>query len=853
MSATSKEKPSSPETPGAHKEGGSNRRANADGTENVVFLHPAATEPSPAGQYLDQSVDIEAIPIPIARFPGLMGVVPEQETVCLGRTALLREIAPEPAPVVERKDKVAYYIAGTLKEAELKNRKLRERRLKKGQSTVGKQRSGAHIDTLGPALLLDDDGDVFTREVALRALGAAAVIYSSYSFGFVKEGATELSRGGRVALFLNRAVSVLEYGPIWDAINHLLGGGFDEHGRSPSLCYGRHARRSDQASFQRLVIDGAALDADALLELGKSLRPVRTSEFPNQPGKDTRKRALTEELERAKLMGTVRPPDDYGEWIAGAAAFKRAFSGNPEAAFQCFDAWSDCSTKYPGTRVARDKFEEMTADYEGTAAPLTLDMLHWRARRRAESVIRALYSPAPKAASLEEIAPENADAATICPKGAEPIPSNTLSADDRIVALEYLLHCWSEKDYQSILAACKIPQEALDEAKRRNEQSDLAGRTLHMWGGKDLAADTAALADAIVAANPQLYRIDNTLVRISDPASDPATAARVREIHGYQGEAGGSGDPAVHAGERLVPILPSDNEALREIIAEYLATKRRINDGTKKDPIWRDEIASYPFKPGTALHTGPDASVLKDLGKRLLVTRVPEIVGVITAPVMPHLPSSTRSVELLQPGADRLITSHGFDPASGLYLSPVGSLVDVAESPTEARVKAAGDLLQEPWADFPFLSPGGDISPDVSRSAAIYAMMIAANRRALEIAPGIAFSSHGEGMSNGKTLAGEIICAIATGNIPTPVSLSPDFSEQRKEIITHLVEGDGCLFLDNIPNGVRFDSATLATVMTSPRYKGHCLAQISQSRPAHALWWFRPEMRLIWQATSPLV
>jgi hypothetical protein len=78
-------------------------------------------------------------------------------------------------------------------------------------------------------------------------------------------------------------------------------------------------------------------------------------------------------------------------------------------------------------------------------------------------------------------------------------------------------------------------------------------------------------------------------------------------------------------------------------------------------------------------------------------------------------------------------------------------------------------------------------------------------------------------MSNGKTLAGEIICTIATGDIPTPVSLSPDFSEQRKEIITHLVEGDGCLFLDNIPNGVRFDSATLATVMTSPRYKGRLL------------------------------
>ena len=214
-------------------------------------------------------------------------------------------------------------------------------------------------------------------KAVLRALGAAAVIYSSYSFGFVKEGATEPSRGGRVVLFLNRAVSVLEYGPIWDAINHLLGGGFDEHGRSSALCYGRHARRSDQAPFRRLIIDGAALDADALLELGRSRRPVVV---PNQPSKSIRKRALIEELERAQLMGALRAPDDYGEWVAGAAAFKRAFPEDNEAAFRCFDAWSACSTKYPGSHAARSKFDEVTADYEGTAVPVTLDMLHWRAR-----------------------------------------------------------------------------------------------------------------------------------------------------------------------------------------------------------------------------------------------------------------------------------------------------------------------------------------------------------------------------------------------------------------------------------------------------------------------------------------
>ena len=72
-------------------------------------------------------------------------------------------------------------------------------------------------------------------------------------------------------------------------------------------------------------------------------------------------------------------------------------------------------------------------------------------------------------------------------------------------------------------------------------------------------------------------------------------------------------------------------------------------------------------------------------------------------------------------------------------------------------------------------------------------------------------------------MAGEVICTVATGDLPAPVSLSPDFTEQGKEIITHLIQGDGSLFLDNIPTGTRFDSGPLASAMTNPRYKGRLL------------------------------
>jgi hypothetical protein len=430
----------------------------------VILRHPAAPAPLNA-RYLDQSVSLENLPMRFTRFPGIKRVLPDREVACSGWSALVEEIAPDPAPVIERKDQVPYYIAGTLKEAELINSKICEERLRGGQSTIGKQRSSAHIEVLGPALFLDDDQDVFAREPALHALGAAAVIYTSYSYGFQKGDATEAARGGRVVLFLNRSVTPPDYGPIWDAVNHLLGGGFDEHGRSPALCYGRHARRSDQAPYRRLIINGLALDADALIELGRSLRPEHSGAAPTHRTEGGRKRALIEEIERARLMGLVRPPDNYGEWASGAAAFKRAFPDDPETAFKCFDAWSACSSKYEGTEAARRKFDQVPRDYEGVAVPITVDMLHWRARRRAEMIVGTLYSPAARCQKVSAFAglpSESLGQGMTGPKGAESIPPNSLKAEDGTVALDYLHYCWSDKVCQQIVTGLAIPKAALN-------------------------------------------------------------------------------------------------------------------------------------------------------------------------------------------------------------------------------------------------------------------------------------------------------------------------------------------------------------------------------------------------------
>jgi hypothetical protein len=195
------------------------------------------------GQYLDRSVDPETLSIPLVVFPKLKRVIPQSETVCAGWSAFINAIAPTPAPVVVEKKDVPYVIGGTLQEAPLSEAARKElRRLGKDAET-GKARSNKHIPSLGPGLLLDDDGDVLAREAVLRALGCAACIYTSHSYGTIKKGAVEASKGGRVVLCLNREYSPDEHQLLWDGINHLLGGGFDKAGRTRSQCYGMRAAK----------------------------------------------------------------------------------------------------------------------------------------------------------------------------------------------------------------------------------------------------------------------------------------------------------------------------------------------------------------------------------------------------------------------------------------------------------------------------------------------------------------------------------------------------------------------------------------------------------------------------------
>src|SRR5262249_53593663 len=339
----------------------------------------------------------------------------------------------------------------------------------------------------------------------------------------------------------------------------------------------------------------------------------------------------------------------------------------------------------------------------------------------------------------------------ICQKGDEPIPPGSVGPKDGIKALKYILYCWNEEVLVN-LQPIAIPQHALEKARQWIEKTrdrfELKGRVLHVWGGKNIATSSADLAKTFADNSKTTFRMGQSLIRISDPKTDPTTAARIRKEKDFEGAPGGPNDPALLAGKRLAPILPSDQDTMRALIAEVIATKKKINVGTRGKPITQQMISSYAFKQGADPYIEPDRAILGDLIKRLLPEYLPELKAIISAPTMPCLPHSTRPEDLCRDGVDRILSKPGYDSATGLFLAPLGNIVQVPDVPTPDQVNIATKRLLIPWQDFSFVSPAPAFDAKVSHSAVVFTEMTALDRSALPLAPALGLTSKPRGTSN---------------------------------------------------------------------------------------------------------
>jgi hypothetical protein len=191
-----------------------------------------------------------------------------------------------------------------------------------------------------------------------------------------------------------------------------------------------------------------------------------------------------------------------------------------------------------------------------------------------------------------------------------------------------------------------------------------------------------------------------------------------------------------------------------------------------------------------------------------------------------HFKGITTAPILLDGGKIRYAT--GFDQATGLYCHNVPE-IDLPEKPTDDDARRALHLLRHFFRTFPYadsvrvdeIDRGIKISvvdltkpPGLDESAALTAMMTAACRQCLNLAPGALFSAPlNSGAGTGKGLIVRAICIIASGASPAAFTPGHDGNELDKRLNSALIKARPTVFLDNV-NDTAIKSDSLASALT---------------------------------------
>lgn len=235
-------------------------------------------------------------------------------------------------------------------------------------------------------------------------------------------------------------------------------------------------------------------------------------------------------------------------------------------------------------------------------------------------------------------------------------------------------------------------------------------------------------------------------------------------------------------GALRVRVLPPAR--LRERLA---ANARFVRVKERKD----GELDYVPAHP-------PDY-VVKAVGARGRWEGIRALEGVTTAPLM---------------RADgSILSTPGYDRATGLLYQPTGHVDAVPESPSWEEVRAAVKALKEPIRDFPFVS-------DYHRAAALAAIMTPFARHAYA-GPAPLFGIDASTRAAGKSLLADLIATITTNRPMARVPMPADDAEFRKVITASLIAGDPLILIDNIDRVL--GCASLDALLTSTTWRDRVL------------------------------
>ena len=239
-------------------------------------------------------------------------------------------------------------------------------------------------------------------------------------------------------------------------------------------------------------------------------------------------------------------------------------------------------------------------------------------------------------------------------------------------------------------------------------------------------------------------------------------------------------------GDAPLPVVstPVTPPLLAHLLAAHTYTYRW---GSRKDEQGRAEFFEQETTPGPA--------VLSAVLAGAEWPAVPTLAGIIGTPVL------RRDWSLLQ--------APGYDPASGLYLSPTVTLPPVPGTPTAAQVaRARSFLLSTLLGDFEW--------EDAASLANYVALMVTPFlRRPLSALVPLAILSASTASSGKSLLSALIGLLVGQQTVPWPAD---NDAELEKLITSTFTAESGAVIFDNLAEGEVIGSPILANLLTNPMW-----------------------------------
>ena len=328
------------------------------------------------------------------------------------------------------------------------------------------------------------------------------------------------------------------------------------------------------------------------------------------------------------------------------------------------------------------------------------------------------------------------------------------------------------------------PERADSEQREFGEFGELPPASLTSDAGADLTSRTAVENDdASNADGPHDPLVDDRPEIILETGERPRALDAALSVIRKRGELLERGGEAVRlAGDIIVPVTA-------HWLSDYLGRHARfvtiklVNGMEEKTPADTPILLCHQF--------------IAKRGERGLK----DLKGIITAPTL---------------RADgSLLCTPGYDEPSGLLLRG-GGWPSIPDSPTDAELATAFEVLWTPFKDFPYVA-----KEDIA--VVLACLLTAIIRPTLPCAP--AFSFDAPAAATGKTLLGQCILRLC-GASPDATPECRDGEEMRKRLLAILREGKPAILFDNIRG--EFGSAALEAFLTTEFYSDRVLG-VSQT------------------------